>query len=588
MCGIAGLVGVSPHPSPEEHARLLCQAMHHRGPDGSGHYFDPAGPALLAHTRLSIIDLTERSRQPMTFDGRYHLIFNGEIYNYRDLRADLEKEGIPFLTSSDTEVILRLLIHRGPGALLLLRGMFALALWDSTEKRLLLARDPFGMKPLYVAQSGQGLAFASEVRTLLRSGITSTRLSPAAVADYLLWGCGGENLIEGITTLPPGTCWQWKDGTLTSEQFSSIPISLRENNATPDDFREAWLDSVRRHFISDVPVGLFLSGGVDSSSILAAAAALGIHPQLALTLGFPGNHREENSDAARIASHFGTPHANFFLEDQAVHSLYQGHLHAQDLPSMDGFNIFCVSHACRQHDLKVMLTGIGGDELLGGYPSFTRIPKIISLLRYLPLSSLHHLAPLLGATRLARMVDWASGPLTWSHAYRCYRGIFPRQLIHTMLLSRGLHSDTLTTDTPAPTGSEWSLGQSQVAFMEFHQYLQRQLLRDGDACSMAHSVELRHPFLDEVLWRTGASLPASIRFDIEKQLLQKCLPSIPQDVFRRPKQGFSLPYDSWFRGPLREFEDLIPPDWSSLTRTWYQKNALISLFHWMDKHGLSL
>lgn len=595
MCGIAGVVGRDLGRDAGDFGRSLCSSLGHRGPDGSGLYHDPSGRALLAHTRLSIIDLSEDAAQPITFDGRHFLVYNGEIYNHGELRAGLEKEGVSFRTSSDSEVLLRLLLHRGPGALSLLQGMFALALWDSRDQTLLLARDPFGIKPLYIAAQGNSLAFASELRTLILAHGSQPRLSPRGLAEFLQWGCSGrlENLVEGMEKLPPGTVLEWKNGRTKRWVFSKIPIVLRENNATTDDFRTAWLDAVARHFVSDVPVGLLLSGGMDSAAVIAAAAAQGKKTSLALTLHFGGTLTGEAREAAELAAYFKTPHVAHELAPAEIPSLFQSHLDAQDYPSMDGFNIYCISHAAHRLGLKVMLTGLGGDELLGGYPSFTRIPRVVALLRSLPdglrpRQILRNWGHVLGSSRWARMLEWAAGPATWSHAYACYRGVFPQSSIRDMLDFCRVGPQPAPDHGLTPNGPEWIDGRSHIARWEFIQYLQQQLLGDGDACSMAFGVELRHPFLDEVLWRTGASLPSSIRFDSRKKILRTCLPELPPAIFRRPKLGFSMPYESWFKGPLHDFESFIPPELSRHATTWYQKTALIALFHWLQRHRISL
>jgi asparagine synthase (glutamine-hydrolysing) len=596
MCGIAGFCGFED--TSIGHARLerMRRSLAHRGPDASGLFLDEAAGAGLAHTRLSILDPTARADQPFHHTQRWTLAFNGEIYNFRALRTELESKGESFHTQSDTEVVAVLLARGGENALQRLEGMYALAFWDAQERTLLLARDNFGIKPLYLTTKAGPLAFASEVRTLIHGGWVDPTLSPEGVASYFQRGSSDpENpLIHGLRSLAPGSWLVWKDGATRAGTLPPIPLDSLHPQGDARAFRRTFLDSVQRHLTSDVPVALFLSGGIDSSAILAAIHASGHTPPTSLTLSFPGTPWDEAGEAAAVASRFDSPHRIRTLDpDREIIPWFRDHLVQQDLPSIDGFNVFCISRVAREQQFKVVLSGLGGDELLGGYPSFRNIPRMIRtshLLRTIPGASgiAKKLLNIQGGRgrRLARFLE---GPPTTDRAFAIYREIFPPSSIRHFGKILGLNLDSNCDAVPDHSSlfTRWGDDlRGAVSAIESTHYMGRQLLRDADACSMAHGVELRVPYLDVPLWKTTAQLPLDQRFESGKRLLSHALPELPDALFTRPKRGFTLPWNDWLDGPLQTEWEAVPREARSRCTTWYQRLAWISLIAW--KHHLTL
>ena len=588
MCGIAGVVTLDrPLADRSAVARLLSDALAHRGPDGEGVWPpearpDPggAGDVLLVHRRLAIIDPGPDGAQPMaTPDGRHHLVFNGEVYNYRELRRDLEARGERFSTESDTEVLLRLLVRDGAAALARVRGMFALACWDDADRSLLLARDRFGIKPLYVASSaslGRGLAFASELAALRAARIVDGGPSPAGVLGFLSWGSVIPPLTwrRGVDMIAPGTWRRWRNGAIERGMFADARDAYRSasgasSGGSERDYRaavgEAVRDSVRAHLVADVPVGVFLSGGLDSGAIVSAATSAGATNLQTFTVGFDDASSE--SDAARlVAAHFGTRHHDLRVDASHVAADLPRILAHLDQPSIDGVNSYYVSQAVAATGIKAVLSGTGGDEMFGGYPSFTRIPRALSARRgcgpFWPL-----VAPIAGAFMPSRLqTQWrhfAAADESLVEAYRVQRGfLLPEDLdalagpaLRDAGVWRDAHGELdaaehALLDPSGPGGAEtpWA----SVARLESRLYLASQLLRDVDVMAMAHGLEVRVPFVDHellrVVWPELGRRPGLFR---HKRLLHETLERpLPGAIVGRPKHGFTLPFSRWIGGEL--------------------------------------
>ncbi len=413
MCGIAGIFAYRDTAPPVDREELLRirEAMRVRGPDGAGLWVSDDGRVGLAHRRLAIIDLSADGAQPMaTPDGRLCITFNGEIYNYRELRRELEAKGYRFRSQSDTEVLLHLYADRGPEMVHALRGMYAFGIWDAREQSLFLARDPFGIKPLYYADDGQTLRFASQVKALLKGGAVDTAPEPAGSVGFLILGAVPEpfTLYRGVRALPAGAhLTVRRDGEPALGTHFSIRDELARAQECPPPARarhevlaEALRDTVRHHLVSDVPVGVFLSSGLDSALVTALASEETVGPLQAITLGFDeyrGTANDEVPLAQTVAARYGARHEASFVSREDFESELENILANMDQPSIDGVNTYFVSRAAARSGLKVALSGLGGDELFGGYPSFRHVPRLAEWLRFV------RLLPMLG--RAARFLS---------------------------------------------------------------------------------------------------------------------------------------------------------------------------------------
>lgn len=544
--------------------------MLHRGPDGSGIWIGKSGRIGLAHRRLSIIDLSEDGAQPMeSHDGTLVISFNGEIYNYRALRTALEHQGFRFRTQSDTEVLLYLYAAKGEAMVHELRGMYAFALWDAAKNALFLVRDPYGIKPLYYADNGRQLRVASQVKPLLAGSGVDTRPEPAGHVGFFLWGSVPEpfTLYHGIRALPAGcSLWIDKDGPHKVLQFSSIgqiiagaelassrEIETRGLSAT---LREALLDTVRCHLLADVEVGLFLSAGLDSVTLLALATELeGAIRTITLGFGeYSGTADDEVVFAEHAAARYGARHETIRVTRMDFEQERAHLLASMDQPTIDGVNTYFVSRAAAQVGLKVAISGLGGDELFGGYSSFREIPRLVSILRHAPLST--SLGPKLRAIA-APMLKRVTSPKyaglleyggSYGGAYLLRRGLYMPwelpELLDGELVREGWR--TLQTCMRLETTVDRIMSnRSKVIALESTWYMRNQLLRDTDWASMAHSVEVRVPLVDYQLLRTVAPLMSTKRSPTKHDMAKTPLVSLPDKILQRRKTGFSVPIRDW-------------------------------------------
>jgi asparagine synthase (glutamine-hydrolysing) len=502
----------------------MQKALNHRGPDDRGIFIAQDHQVALAHA----------GHQPMSIDnGRYWITFNGEIYNFQELRSHLESQGEQFASQTDTEVLLKTYQYYGQDCVRHLRGMFALAIWDDLEKTCFLARDHLGIKPLYYWQSGSTLVFASELKAILASGLPSINLSSAGVYGYLTTGTVPEpyTLIENINCLEAGHCLFWQGGQLSKQsywqiQFRSEAITLPK---AQEIVRNALIDSVKHHFISDVPVGIFLSGGIDSTAILALARQTQTNQLRTYSIAFADPEFNEGNLASKTAQHFATEHTEYQLDATIGQSLFTKYLKHIDQPTIDGFNTFCISQIAQQNGTKVVLSGLGGDELFGGYNSFQKIPQMVSWANRLAIFSpvMEYGSQYLVASdrpHLKRIGDFLQQPPSSFNAYRSFRGIFSHQeawqIAHSLFPDDNFQLNYLPSSIP----SQPSLAD-EVSFLELSRYMRNQLLRDSDVMSMAWGLELRVPFVDKTLLETIASIPSLIRLLPQKQLLTQSVPT---------------------------------------------------------------
>lgn len=601
MCGIAGIIG-GEYPLHSRAANSMSSALLHRGPDDHDIWStgsQTSCPVTLVHRRLAIQDLSAAGKQPMRSNcGRWVLVFNGEIYNQLQLRNELENQGHRFNSKSDTEVLLQLITRYGTAALQKLRGMYAFCLWDIQERQGLFGRDPFGIKPLYVWQSDKGtLAFASEVRALLATGLIARELDINSLGDFLALGSISEpnTLVKGISSLPPGYIGRWAGGRWSQEPHwqasyaTGLPLTSKEQIELT---RKAISSSLNAHMLSDVPVGLFLSGGIDSSVLLALSSG---HKITTLSIGVTEKKLDESERARTLAKHFGSHHISLELSIERVIELLPGFLSAVDQPSIDGFNTYCVSALAREHNLKVALSGLGGDELFGGYPSFTKIPQ---MLRW------HQRCGKVGRTIAKRLLDksnkhqyqrlaaFLGGAPSATAAHKCLRGLFSDYEISRILAAWGLRQNQIpeTNQDSIFSYEDFPTVSDMISWLETSRYMGGQLLRDSDVFSMAHGLEVRLPFVDTQLFRTVSEIPAKSRLYPGKRLLKRSVPEIFNAVPPIAKRGFTFPFREWLDGEnsaLRPGSSDYPlprvPIGIDL-RPWPRRWGLMVLRHWLQTH----
>jgi asparagine synthase (glutamine-hydrolysing) len=597
MCGIAGILKTDAKAveltGPLER---MQSALRHRGPDDRGLFISKSGGAGLAHTRLSILDLSPAGHQPMTTpDGRFTIVFNGEIYNFQKFRDRLAKDGVVFRSHSDTEVLLHLYERKGAACVDGLRGMFAFAVWDDVEQSCFLARDPLGIKPLYYAHSPARLVFASELRAVLASGLVEKRLNPSGLFGYFQTGTvpEPETLVCDVRCLEAGATLFWKAGELTRRQYWSLEFSSEgDGDDAVSGVREALLDSVRHHFVSDVPVGVFLSGGIDSTAIVALSRAVGQQDLRTFSISFDDPKFDEGDVSRRTSERFATRHADWRLQPAAGKKLFDEFLACLDQPSIDGFNTFTVSRFAHDQGMKVVLSGLGGDELFGGYPSFHQLPRMVRWSRGLgmmpPLRSLA--GKILGGNRRPqwrRLGSFLCQPPTLFEAYRTYRGVYSRAE------GRTLAAHYAQVEPPAvgesilrPAGQRTA--EDEVSALELQLYMRNQLLRDSDVMSMAWGLELRVPFVDVALLENVARVPASLRLRAGKKMLLEAVPEVPDWVWNRPKRGFLFPFEQWLAGDWKELFDSAVKRSPIRAQTWDQKWSLFVFERWCASTGVKI
>ncbi len=564
MCGLAAILAHGAAAPPVDVAELLAirEAMRPRGPDGEGLWVAPDGRVGLAHRRLAIIDLSPAGLQPFwSADGRLAVSYNGEIYNWRELRRALEQQGHAFRTQCDTEVILALYAAEGAEGLRRLRGMYALALWDGERRGLLLARDPLGIKPLYYADDGRTLRVASQVKALLAGGRVDTAPDPAGHAGFFLWGHVPEptTLYAAIRSLPPGGLrWQGLDGRRWERTASPLPDLLAAPPAPPlapaeraRRVRDLVGQSLRAHLEADVPVSLFLSAGRDSAclaSLLGPAAA----STRAITLGvdsFRGGPLDEVPLAVETARACGLAHEVRWVGQADMLAARDQLLAAMDQPSTDGVNVFFIARVAAAAGHRVALSGLGADELFGGYPGFVDVPRLAALPRMPGLGrALRRLAQPLLPRRLspkwAGLLEYGG---SYPGAYLLRRALFMPWELPRLLgreVARAGLAALASEATLAASLAGLPTPRQRVTPLESGHYMVARLLRDADWAGMAHGLEIRTPFADAALYRDLAPLLAGAAPPGKNDLVASD-PRLPPAVAARRKTGFVVPVDRW-------------------------------------------
>ncbi len=635
MCGIAGALDSAGqiHCVHDDVARMVA-ALAHRGPDGSGlQVVSEAAPVVaLGHTRLAIIDLSEAGRQPMclrTPDNTLHVTFNGEIYNHAEIRRELGPDD--WHSHSDTEVILRAYARWGTDCLQHFRGMFAFALWDSRRQELFLARDRLGIKPLYYSSTPAAgrFTFASEVRALLASGRVARRLDPDGLLGYLTYQSapGGATLIENVRMLPAGAWMRVAaDGSLIQQRYWDLfdtPTRTQTRDATREQTASLLRESIALHLVSDVPVGVFLSGGIDSSALVALVRATGQTPQT-FSIGFAERAYDETHFAEAVAREFDTQHTSIRLGEQQLIEQLPDAFDAMDQPTGDGINTYVVARAVREAGIKVALSGLGGDELFAGYPSFARLADSARWLR------VWGRAPQSVKALVARGIETAGGSSIaatkratlaasdgdLASLYAPLRQVLlPQQRTALLQATWAERSRVWADPYRAMLGTAFGNGHSQavlgcVSYAEARTYMHDVLLRDTDQLAMAHALEVRVPLLDHMLAEYVVSVPDAYKraHGTPKPLLVDSLDGcLPHAVTQRPKQGFTLPFATWMRGELRSYcEARLSPErlgtrgifrperltatWEAFLdhrpqTSWSRVWTLVVLEEWLERNG---
>ena len=592
MCGICGVWGSKNEKAVDQ----MVNAMYHRGPDDNGTYFD--SKVSLGMTRLAILDVTQAGHQPMTgADRLIWVVYNGETYNFKTERSILESKGHNFSSASDTEVILRMYEEYGDDFLKRLRGMFALAIYDKRrgygKERLLLARDQFGIKPLLYAYVGDQIVFGSEIKTLLASGLVKPEIDPTGLRYLLTYGsvCYPHTIIRNVKMLPPAHKMVVENGQVQIKRYWSLRTDRRpelRNLSYPEIVEEVSSvleESVKLQMVSDVPLGAFLSGGIDSSLMVAMMAQATTKKMKTFSIGFgaEGSELDESAEAEITARHIGTDHSRVLISENDVRTNIEKFAYGLDQPSADGINTYFVSKAAKK-GVTVAISGNGGDELFAGYAWFIFMQKEIERELKNPLNTkVRSMTSSVFKNRFFdNFISGSSGQMI--HRLRNSAGFLARYGDNSWQLfgvrdasrlmainlrkeagaGRSLHYDLEEFDE-IPNGS----AIERVSGLALRGYNNNQLLRDCDAVSMAHSLELRVPFLDPIVADTALSLPddtklrttGNLNFEgnlsyrdtgAKRILLDIGKKMLPKDFDKKPKRGFGMPFESWLNGSLRE------------------------------------
>lgn len=569
MCGIFGIVAHGAR-VPTDVLERGTTSLAHRGPDDSGTIVIRDGDDVevgLGNRRLAILDLSPLGHQPMhDLETGNWIVYNGEIYNFRDVRAELEHAGTKFVSHSDTEVLLKAYARWGEQCLARLRGMFAFALWDARRHRLFVARDPMGIKPLYFAEAKGYLVFASEVRSILGTGLIPRKLDPVGVRNYLSFGsaCDPGTVIEGVQALPAGHFMIWERGQLGQQQY----WDLVDNHPDGPFELPAELERVvQMQTVSDVPLGVFLSGGIDSGALVSILARAGIRPST-FSIVFKEADFSEAQFSRAVAQKFKTDHHEITVSQNDVLASIPAAMSAMDLPSIDAVNTFFVSRETRAAGIKVALSGLGGDEVFAGYSNFRTVPRMERLskfLNYVPNGARAPMAAALGTVlwkndqnRKLQALVRENGRIP--HPYFLARMLFTPEQVSELIRSGSSYSDSTAQSDLVQKALRLD-PVNRVSYLESRHYMLNTLLRDADFMSMSQGLEVRVPLIDHQLAKKVLALPGEkkISNSTPKPLLVSALQDpLPDEIVHRQKRGFTLPFEHWLRAELRaEIEPVL-------------------------------
>ncbi|MFG1677845.1 asparagine synthase (glutamine-hydrolyzing) [Micromonospora sp. NPDC049282] len=591
MCGIAGVV--SPERPAADLVRRMCDEIVHRGPDGAGLHADET--CAMGMRRLAIIDVAGGQQPVRNEDGTVVAVFNGELYNFAELRAELIGKGHRFASEGDSECLVHLYEEHGDELVHRLRGMFAFAVWDARRRRLLLGRDRLGKKPLYWWSNGAALSFASEAKSLLRDPSLHRRVDPVALHHYLTYHYvpAPWSIYQGVSKLPPGHLLTWTDGTVEVRRYWRLdctPRPVADEHEAAAELRDRLLDAVRVRMVSERPLGAFLSGGVDSSAVVAAMARQSSGPVKTFSIGFEESRYDERAHARLVAQRYGTDHHELVVDPSCVDLLPTLSWHF-DEPFADSSAIpsFYVARMSRQH-VTVVLNGDGGDECFGGYQRYALLQALDRVPRWASPAALGRVGAALvrrttpgsrvrGLGRLLHLVG--QEPLA---RYRAMMTAYPPEQ------QRALYTDDLREqvagwDSWAPLAEAYESSRAADRLGRFidadvNTYLPGDLLPKVDISTMANSLEARSPFLDHHLMEWAAHLPTSlkVRRGTTKYLLKRAVePWLPAELVHRPKMGFAVPLGRWLRGELRDMSWSLLTDTTARSRGLFRPEAVTAL-----------
>jgi asparagine synthase (glutamine-hydrolysing) len=645
MCGICGIISLSNQPLSSDILQKIGRmndALAHRGPDDAGIWQNDS--VVLAQRRLSIIDLSAAGHQPMLSPDKQTVItFNGEIYNYQDLKKQTPQYN--YQGNSDTETLLAVYQKEGKTMLNKLNGMFAFAIWDEPNQRLLIARDHLGIKPLYYFIHNDYLIFASEIRALLASDLVPRRLNKNVLGEYLRYQTvyAPNTLVEGISMLMPGHCIEVQNGKIKIEQYFDFGCGISDFGGNPSEIRnpkseiakvrQTLREAVGRQMMSDVPFGAFLSGGIDSSVVVALMREVTSGDIDTFTISFDEKKFDESPYARAIAERFNTKHHEIRLSPNDFLESLPDALNALDHPSGDALNTYVVAKATKREGIKMALSGLGGDELFGGYPIFKQSERLqkLGFLNHIPQVVRHSagqllkkMTPSVQSQKIAAVLSLDT--INATTAYPIFREVLNAEQRQTLLkngyadvlqtpLKHGQPLQTSNAKRQTPQYPNTPISQyqniplySEVSISEMSGYMQNVLLRDSDQMSMAHALELRVPLLDVELVKLVLQMPDAVKKGVgSKPLLVAAVSDLlPPSLFDRPKMGFLLPFEGWMRNELREFcttyltyladrpefhSIAIKELWQAFLAgekgvSWSRLWTLVALAHWLKKNKL--
>ena len=581
MCRISGIVNpIASFDNAVKQVEQMCQLQKHGGPDDEGIYQNKENNIVLGHRRLSLIDLSSAGHQPMHYAEKYTITYNGELYNYKNIKATLVEYGYEFKTNSDTEVILAAFAKWNTYAFAKFNGMFAFALYDNEENKIYLVRDAAGIKPLYYATVAGSLVFASEIKAFTNFEYLQEQNKNVAVFQ-MAYGYLPEphTLLKEVKPLPKGCFLTYdvstKKTNLQLFNFFSFSNKIINDNETESLIYDTINQAVKSTMVSDAPIGVFLSGGLDSA-ILAKLAKDEVKNNLhTLSIYFEENKYSEKKYQDLVAEKLQSEHHSILLTEKSFHQNFSQILNDMDLPSCDGINTWFISKYAAEAGLKAVLSGIGADELFGGYPSFTRMRTAMAF---------QHI-PNLFLSNASKLANKKYGRISYLQIegirglYLFLRGHFSPNEIATQLgayekdIWKILEEEITSPDLNLTAGNK-------ASWMEFNQYMQDQLLRDADVMSMAHGLEIRVPFLDNAVVNTAFSISEKVKFNknIKKSLLVNAFgESLPKEIWDRPKMGFSFPFAEWLKNNaiVKELEQST----NTTTRKTYE-DFMAGKLHW--------